>query len=475
MKLLIKNLTGQPVSTPIGTLQPGGSLSHEVPESQLEAVAAELAKLGSRVSYAVGDLAAGRSITKPLTLFVETTGDDSNPGTQAKPFRTIQAALDSLKGVEIAAQVTIQVGAGEFEGFIVDSINVMNSGPSTISSTTAPSLTIIGTKHTLYSGNCTWGSAADGMVVLTDLSKNFVVNELVGKMISRTNGTTVDCVVVANTATTITLSSSVTAWSSYVIYELDTKLSGTQSSSPAAITISGADSTHATSAGLKIQYFDVPASILQAVAIRAGGSCALTGCALRSSSSAAGAIHLYNGAITVSGCFIKSSGTGTAAAGIMSPINATTVTFCSISQSYVEFGNNAHGILSGSSTTSFIMNNSNYILGTSGTGIGISILDGRVKTTSGSPLSINGCSTAVSVYGRGLFDSLQVGRLTGANNTVAINCTFGGRLGLSSNANITGTTEISVDGATSTLAGMRALSPKAFPATPNVYGSVVYE
>lgn len=260
-----------------------------------------------------------------------------------------------------------------------------------------------------------------------------------------------------------------------MIHELDTKLSGKQSSSPAAITISGADSTHATSSGLKIRYFDVPASVFQAVAIRAGGSCALTGCALRSSGSAAGAIHLYNGTITVSGCFIKSSGTGTAAAGISSPINATTAIFCSMSQSYIEFGNNAFGILSGSSTSTFIMSNANYILGTSGTGIGINVLDGRVKTTSGSPLSINGCSTAVSVYGRGLFDSLQVGRLTGANNTVAISCTFGGRLRLSSNANIAGSTEISVDGATSTLAAMRALTPKAFPATPNVYGSVVYE
>jgi hypothetical protein len=36
-------------------------------------------------------------------------------------------------------------------------------------------------------------------------------------------------------------------------------------------------------------------------------------------------------------------------------------------------------------------------------------------------------------------------------------------------------TDISVAGATSTLAAMRALTPKVFPGTPNAYGSYVYE
>lgn len=65
--------------------------------------------------------------------------------------------------------------------------------------------------------------------------------------------------------------------------------------------------------------------------------------------------------------------------------------------------------------------------------------------------------------------------LRGSGNTTAIIANTGGKVAVASVSTITGTTEISVDGATSTLAAMRAASPKAFPTTPNTYGSLVYE
>lgn len=63
------------------------------------------------------------AIDEPLTLYVETTGSDSNDGTQNRPFKTIQRAIDFLKPYTIKASVTIQVGVGTFDGFIVELLN----------------------------------------------------------------------------------------------------------------------------------------------------------------------------------------------------------------------------------------------------------------------------------------------------------------------------------------------------------------
>lgn len=49
------------------------------------------------------------------TLYVELTGDDvAGDGTLANPYRTITRALASLSGITLVANVTIQVGAGDF-------------------------------------------------------------------------------------------------------------------------------------------------------------------------------------------------------------------------------------------------------------------------------------------------------------------------------------------------------------------------
>ena len=63
------------------------------------------------------------TIDEPLTLYVETTGNDLNPGTQDRPFKTIQAAIDSLVGKQIVANVTIRVGAGEFDGVYIGGLS----------------------------------------------------------------------------------------------------------------------------------------------------------------------------------------------------------------------------------------------------------------------------------------------------------------------------------------------------------------
>lgn len=56
--------------------------------------------------------------TENLTLYVDAAGNDSNPGTQDRPFLTIQAAIDSLPKI-VRHQVNINVGVGNFSAFAI--------------------------------------------------------------------------------------------------------------------------------------------------------------------------------------------------------------------------------------------------------------------------------------------------------------------------------------------------------------------
>lgn len=62
-------------------------------------------------------------LTDPLNLYVSVNGNDLNEGSFNKPFKTVQRALDYLKTVDIISPVFINIGAGTFNGFRIDSIN----------------------------------------------------------------------------------------------------------------------------------------------------------------------------------------------------------------------------------------------------------------------------------------------------------------------------------------------------------------
>ena len=61
------------------------------------------------LSLAVAAQAAG------TTFFVSPQGDDGNPGTQAQPFRTLEAARDAARGSDHTQAVTIWLRAGVYE------------------------------------------------------------------------------------------------------------------------------------------------------------------------------------------------------------------------------------------------------------------------------------------------------------------------------------------------------------------------
>lgn len=80
----------------------------------------------------LGDLIAG-STTGSINLYVETTGSDSNDGSQSKPLKTIQAAVNRIPKT-IKHPVNINVGVGSFTGAFIDSFVFSTPASTTIGS-----------------------------------------------------------------------------------------------------------------------------------------------------------------------------------------------------------------------------------------------------------------------------------------------------------------------------------------------------
>jgi hypothetical protein len=153
------------------------------------------------------------AIQEPLTLYVETTGNDNNDGSINAPYQTVQAALDWLSQFRIAGPVTVQLGAGTFPGFVIRDQEVQRVA-STDSSITgieirgtlsAPTLTT-GTT----SGTVTSNSTSGGEITLTDASQNWTTNELVGCFVEYVNNVSAFnrvglWPIISNTATSFTI------------------------------------------------------------------------------------------------------------------------------------------------------------------------------------------------------------------------------------------------------------------------------
>ncbi len=157
-------------------------------------------------------------ITQPLTIYVETWGDDNGSdggSSPLKPFRTVQAALDWLRPFVIQASVVVQIGPGTFDGFETPDLNV-SPGPGIV-----PTLTIQGTLSVYATGTATSGSAG----VLNDTTRTWAVDELKDKLILMGTSTNKSWIH-DNTATSLRTIGNInpTAGSSYTIYELATHI-----------------------------------------------------------------------------------------------------------------------------------------------------------------------------------------------------------------------------------------------------------
>lgn len=100
--------------------------------------------------------------TASINLFVSTTGDDSNPGTESAPFANISSALGSLPRL-IRHPVTINVGSGMFTGSYVSGFMFDAAVP-----TSGAYLVVQGTMQTISLG----AGPASGTVATAQLGSN---------------------------------------------------------------------------------------------------------------------------------------------------------------------------------------------------------------------------------------------------------------------------------------------------------------
>ncbi len=437
-----------------------------------------------------------KTIDNATTYYVATTGSDSNPGTVGSPFLTIQKALDSLHGFRINNTVTISVGVGNFDGFRLN---------QTYSFGASGSLTVNGTlTDSGISGTAT--ASLDGNVILTDGTKSWTTDEHRGKIARYSldaGATWTYGPIAANTATTMTLalSSGSGSWL-YQIWTLDTVIN---TSVAAAAPVYGATDTittpttrtciHVTPGGLGLATATQFMFRRLKVVAPSTDSCAL----LRGTPSllqfeqcsftrATGTSALFtipnNPNVTFGRCFMSLSG------GITLSISAGAIPTITLSRCVMIGGSSGTGLSTGTAgapiyfsvsdsyikghTTglscqrgmfAFLFNTTFYSCTTaiSGAGCFLTITGTQFKT----------CTTALSVTDSATTVFTGTCRIDGATNGIVITAC---KVKIVSTLTIATTTnDISVEGVVSTVAALRALAPKVFPAASNAYSSYCYE
>lgn len=444
----------------------------------------------------------------PLTIYVATNGDDNNVGTEAQPFRTIQAAIDSLHGKVLRNVVTIRVGVGSFAGFLVDLnlIKTTSGGPDVNVPGVATQLNIIGTfvTPTLTTGTVS-GTGIATVVnlagVLTDGTQNWTIDELKGRYVLMSSGLYLP--IVSNTATALTVASSFFTGTTYSIWDIGTLIDSgdayTSGAGPgtsvARIGVTGDGST-AGSAEIYIERLAVQFASTTNVGLRVSGSSrsSIRNVSIIKTGGGASSCISLSGTIsfTLDSSYIYRSDTSGALLSLLasnqnlSPINC-----------YLRGG--SAGITSATTTAGMAFLTSNTF---DGCLTGIALQGGRfdcqlstanrflncpvalaVGTSSFGTAPSLSCSTAATMFFSGCTTILNaicgrasLGVCSGSGNTNGIVATLGARVQISNTGALgVSSNELSVDGVTGTLATLRGNSPKVFPLVPNPYGTYVYE
>lgn len=392
------------------------------------------------------------AIDQDTTIYVSATGKDTNPGTLDRPFLTIPAALEYLKSFRIEATVTVQVGAGNFGGFMISGLSLGNNG----------SVIVQGTLGTIAGEGVATGSSKAGVTLtLTDATKNWTVNEHKGRVVRVMSGTTaVYQICSGNTATTIDIITSLVGSTGnvYEIYSHDTVIN-------AAGSFGGLSSS--------IMFGTNSGEILSSTAIMAS-RLKVTAGTIRFRNSSTGQLVLVNSTQVVA------TGGGYVA----------TVTSCHFDTATSSITTTA----SNQSFGSLVLTNSSFIRGVSfggalqarinnskfagTTGAGIAVIGPAATVVASGSVDISGYATGISCIESGWVGSDVAAGVPviwiGTGNTLGYSATRGGVIQIPSTSTLASATDISVDGTTSTYAAFRALTPKVFPAT-NSYCSYVYE
>lgn len=470
--------------------------------------------------------------TAALNLFVATTGLDTNTCTTAlAPCLTIRGALNKVP-LRIAHAVTITVAAGTFVGAIASGFTVESPDPDGASYLLVQGTMIAATVATgTASGTATSGTAVSGatLATLTDTSQAWTVDDLKGTMVYLSAGTgsgeTKKFIIVSNTATAITVAGVMAAASgtTYSILDWGTTLTPHEEtrrpysaiqSYPAGFTVAGVSSghgwgglvvvaqfkfTYATSAHVEGAYaaiqfqgestraearwnnFSNTGTSITQLNVNMGAGGIATGNYFNGASASSGAVLLSMGegstANSSNGMHVVANfftGLGTQVGGSSPSVRATNNVHRAVSTS--AYGYNGAGTAGYGHLPQLIVQSANidcesaggagvFALEPSNAGAGSVIFNAALGNS-----SISNCANAVNLAT--INSTAVLHTVSGTGNTNAILVKKGAAVRLTADSTLTGTTEITMESTTSTIAAMRAASPKL---VTNTYGTIVYE
>lgn len=482
MKISIKNLTNNAISCDTFSLTAGQSKVLDVPDAQLQATLAQLAVLDGKVQYVISSFATRLTISQPLTLYVDVAGSDLNTGDVTSPFLTIQAAIDSLKAYLIQAPVIISVGAGTFDGFCLADVEVSFRGPN------SGTLSVVGTigLATLTTGTPTGTATSSSANVVNDTGQAWTAAELPGKfLLSGTNYFPI----IAATSTSITTISPGVGVTAYAIYENKTTILNTTRNF--ATTTTGFCVVAGANCRALVSRMNLLASSVSAggiIAYNVGGtSLAITETVMTlpttGGTTTAMSFSAVDASLSLTRCFVD-----------MQKVNSTAVVIGSggftSGFTYFRGGNktqNAFVVSSGGSATSAVNATGGCVNSANTMYDNLKSITAPQSILSAPVVNwfISGCFWNCDIICNDIRGVLYYGDihsnqpsfpLASSGNNSFIIITKDSRVQVAANIpSGLSTTDISVVGATSTLTAMRALSPKVSPATPNAYGSYVYE
>ncbi len=524
MKITVTNISTSQVSTDLGLILPNQSKSVNMSPLDAYNAASGLKTLADagRVLVTVSDEASRldalerESTTAPMTLFVESTGKDTNPGTRTAPFLTIQAALDSLPK-RIRHLVRIQIGIGNFAGFNITGftmdplIGTLPCGLS-LQGTLIPFVPATGSATGTFTSSSNGSSAA--LPLSTDSTQTWTVSNLKKKLLKITSGASINThlAISGNTATAMTFTSLTgtnvgAAGVTYSIMDWGTIVTGTISippalnaidvalGSPAIVGINVSNNTAtrpsvgncAAMERIKFAPTATTTSVANftdtvSFALRlCDFACTGTGTIVNDASGERGGVRL-------TACIIQGTSTATAITSNLGT-QGTLLSGCVIIVPTTAAGINFNGGANGSVLSNYIEGSSvGFAIGFAGGGSGFSgWITGAVRGIRMGPMSvgaagtmsisnatnISNCSAAgIDMSGPHILTNATSGIIAGTSNLVGIALALGARFQIQANTTITGTTEVTIDGVSSDLATMRAASPKLIT---NTYGTIFFQ
>lgn len=460
-------------------------------------------------------LEASEATPQAMTLYVATTGDDGNPGSEAQPLKTIQAAINKIPQ-QVRHPVSINIGAGNFEGFYLNDFDInyldqATAGFIMLTGTMQDVVPATGTATGTVSSAVQGAFATNTYVVVNDASQNWTVNDLVGKMFVATGGQGSGQMypIVANTATQVTLCVCVAttifnATTTYAIQEPGTNINtvisvpGSAPTGNPSVTAGiymANNRTKGDRSVLLVRQVKVSPPSVRGVSIADNTAVAFQNCvfsATGTTSNFASSGNAEIGRVTIQGCVFTTTGTSVhlslgSQTGVA--VGAGTILQTMFVGGVVGISAQGQYIISNcyfSALNTGIRSTGHLWLWQGGSGlqfhsctIGLQGAQnqaglGALMLQLNNPPLFNNCTTAIALHGPAstIFANSGTGMI-GSGNTTAISLSGGARLQYSASATLTGATELSLDGSTaSNIANMRAASPKLLT---NTYGTLIYE